>query len=30
MRELHERYRDEYLTRRRELLGWAVFVGRKG
>ena len=30
IRELHERYRDEYLTRRRELLGWAVFVGRKG
>jgi SAM-dependent methyltransferase len=29
IRELHERYRDEYVTWERELLGWAVFVGRK-
>jgi len=29
IRELHERNRDDYLTWARELLGWAVFVGRK-
>jgi precorrin-6B methylase 2 len=29
IRELHERNRDEYLTSGRELLGWAIFVGRK-
>jgi hypothetical protein len=29
IRELHERYRDEYLSWGRELLGWAIFVGRK-
>jgi precorrin-6B methylase 2 len=29
IRELHERYRDEYLRRQRELLGWAIFVGRR-
>src|SRR5919201_2477939 len=29
LRELHERYRDEYLSWGRELLGWAIFVGRK-
>ena len=29
IRELHERYRDEYLTWARDLLGWAIFVGRK-
>lgn len=29
IRELHERSRDDYLAWRRELMGWAVFVGRK-
>jgi SAM-dependent methyltransferase len=29
IRELFERNRDEYLTWQRDLLGWAVFVGRK-
>jgi precorrin-6B methylase 2 len=29
IRELHERYRDEYLSWGRELLGWAIFVARK-
>jgi SAM-dependent methyltransferase len=29
IRELHERYRDEYLSWGRDLLGWAIFVGRK-
>jgi len=29
IRELHERNRNDYLTWARELLGWAVFVGRK-
>ena len=29
LRQLHERYRDEYLSWGRELLGWAIFVGRK-
>jgi precorrin-6B methylase 2 len=29
IRELHERNRDEYLRWQRELLGWAIFVGRK-
>jgi predicted O-methyltransferase YrrM len=29
IRELHERYRDDYLSWGRELLGWAMFVGRK-
>jgi precorrin-6B methylase 2 len=29
IRELHERYRDEYLSWGRELLGWAIFVGRR-
>jgi precorrin-6B methylase 2 len=29
IRELHERYRDEYLSWGRELLGWAIFVTRK-
>lgn len=29
IRELHERNRDDYLIWARELLGWAVFVGRK-
>ena len=29
IRELHERNRDDYLAWARELLGWAVFVGRK-
>jgi precorrin-6B methylase 2 len=29
IRDLHERYRDEYLSWGRELLGWAIFVGRK-
>ena len=29
IRELHERYREEYLSWGRELLGWAIFVGRK-
>jgi precorrin-6B methylase 2 len=29
IRELHERYRGEYLSWGRELLGWAIFVGRK-
>jgi predicted O-methyltransferase YrrM len=29
IRELHERYRDEYLSWGRGLLGWAMFVGRK-
>lgn len=28
-RERNARYRDEYLRRRRELLGWAIFVTRK-
>jgi precorrin-6B methylase 2 len=29
IRELHERCRDDYLRWQRELLGWAMFVGRK-
>jgi precorrin-6B methylase 2 len=29
IRELHERYRDEYLSWGRDLLGWAIFVGGK-
>ena len=29
IRELHERAREDYLSRGRELLGWAIFVGRK-
>jgi predicted O-methyltransferase YrrM len=29
IRDLYERYRDEYLSWGRELLGWAMFVGRK-
>ncbi len=29
MRERHERYRREYLTVNRALMGWAIFVGRK-
>jgi precorrin-6B methylase 2 len=29
IRELHRRNRDEYLRRNRDLLGWAIFVGRK-
>jgi SAM-dependent methyltransferase len=29
IRELYERYRNEYLEWGRDLLGWAVFVGRK-
>src|SRR5256714_9185956 len=29
IRELHERYRDDYLNWGRELLGWAIFVARK-
>jgi SAM-dependent methyltransferase len=29
IRELHERARDDYLAEQRELLGWAMFVGRK-
>jgi SAM-dependent methyltransferase len=29
MREQHERSRSLYLGRERELLGWAIFVGRK-
>jgi SAM-dependent methyltransferase len=29
IRDLHERNRDEYLRRNRELLGWAIFVTRK-
>jgi SAM-dependent methyltransferase len=29
IRELYERNRDEYLAWARDLLGWAVFVGRK-
>jgi SAM-dependent methyltransferase len=30
IRELHEHNRDDYLAWGRDLLGWAVFVGRKG
>jgi SAM-dependent methyltransferase len=26
----HDRYRDEYLSRQRDLLGWAIFGARKG
>jgi precorrin-6B methylase 2 len=29
-RRRHERYRDEYLGRQRELLGWAIFAARRG
>jgi hypothetical protein len=29
IRDLYERNRDEYLTWGRDLLGWAVFAGRK-
>lgn len=29
LRTSHERRRDAYLTHQRELLGWAIFVGRK-
>jgi SAM-dependent methyltransferase len=29
IRERHERNRDEYVQRNRDLLGWAIFVGRK-
>lgn len=29
LRERHERERDTYLRRQRELMGWAIFVGRK-
>lgn len=28
-RERNARYRDEYLRRQRELLGWAIFISRK-
>jgi SAM-dependent methyltransferase len=28
-RERHERYRDDYLNWQRELLGWAIFAGRR-
>jgi SAM-dependent methyltransferase len=30
MRADHERSRDDYLRTQRDLLGWAIFVGRKG
>src|SRR5262245_15373577 len=30
IRERHEHYREEYLSYQRELLGWGMFVGRKG
>ena len=29
MREQHERFRDAYLRTQRELLAWAIFVGRR-
>ena len=29
IRDRHERARDDYLRFERELLGWAIFVGRK-
>jgi predicted O-methyltransferase YrrM len=29
IRDLHERNRAEYLSSHRELMGWAIFVGRK-
>jgi precorrin-6B methylase 2 len=29
IRELHERYREEYLSWGRDFLGWAIFAGRK-
>jgi SAM-dependent methyltransferase len=29
IRELHERYRDEYVAWQRDLLGWAIFLARK-
>jgi hypothetical protein len=28
-RERNARYRDAYLRQQRELLGWAIFIGRK-
>jgi len=28
IRERHERARDDYLRFERELLGWAIFVGK--
>ena len=29
IRRLHEMFRDRYLTSQRDLLGWAIFIGRK-
>jgi precorrin-6B methylase 2 len=29
IRELHQRYRNDFLTWVRDLLGWAIFLGRK-
>ncbi len=30
VRARHERYKRDYLRHGRDLLGWAIFVGRKG